>query len=175
MAKIIIEGPDGAGKSYAIEHIRSAINIPLYPIQGPPKSPSDAVNMVTTALDAEGYIFDRFPLISEMIYGPIIRNTHIFDPSWLKRLNPEEDFIVYVRPSRDVILSHQLESKPHKPLEHVRKVQEKHNKIIDAYDELMNRVPHIRFDRDGVSMHNLCAMLTALWERVIPGYKDTIK
>lgn len=160
MAKIIIEGPDGSGKSYTACSIERAVPLSIYPTQGPPKSAGEIVRRVIKFFGQDNLIFDRCPLISEMVYGPVIRGNHIFDKSWLIRFDPQKDIIVYCRPSTDTIIETKLVQKDHKPQDHVEEVIKKHHRIIERYDVIMSYIDGvIEFNRDNQTLEELCAEL----------------
>lgn len=75
---IIFEGPDGAGKTTLIEAFQEAYNIPIAPrvVTKGAEAMIDLKQWVDNEL-RKGFqykIFDRYRLISEPIYGPILRN-----------------------------------------------------------------------------------------------------
>src|SRR5690242_17573223 len=80
MLPIIVEGPDGAGKSTLIDHLKEAFSLPQAPrfstSEGGPKAElfKLAWDDVTSWKNRMGtVIYDRHPLISDMIYGPVLR------------------------------------------------------------------------------------------------------
>lgn len=167
MAVIICEGPDGAGKSYTADFIKSAVSLPIFPTKGPPKTPGEIIKRVKNILEMDNYIFDRFSLISEMVYGPTLRQVEIFDPSWLNRLDPSKYIVIYCRPPRDTIHSTLLRTKPHKSGDHVVSVNAKRDAIISEYDYIMSYIPHkITFNRVNISLEKLCAELTSRLEKI---------
>lgn len=113
---IIVEGPDGAGKTTLISRLTSGI---LYDVSiGPRASHStngpvdDLSRWVDTNLLSWGHselkIYDRYPLISEPIYGSIIRgevDSHFTD-KWLRhRLNTFRSmtFVIWCIPPLKVV------------------------------------------------------------------------
>lgn len=90
---IILEGPDGGGKTSLAERISKRFGIPLAPrasssIDGPVSDlcawvDNDLMKWGTTSLQ----IYDRYPLISEPIYGPICRGSipDRMSTSWMRR------------------------------------------------------------------------------------------
>lgn len=76
---IVIEGPDGAGKTSLATKLHHQLDIPFAPKAsdsktGPVKELTDWVdNDLLTWGSQEVKIYDRYPLISEPIYGPVIR------------------------------------------------------------------------------------------------------
>lgn len=91
MKHIIVEGPDGAGKTTLISHLRDALSLPVHPkashsIDGPVETlgkwvNDDLPNLITLVKHGEGpqFIYDRHPVISEPIYGSLVRG-HIQYP-----------------------------------------------------------------------------------------------
>lgn len=81
---IIVEGPDGAGKSTLVEQLRewypSMMLAPRASSSGPEGGPVPDL-YEWTHRDVHSWpnrplsIYDRHPLISEYIYGPVIRGT----------------------------------------------------------------------------------------------------
>ena len=93
---IILEGPDGAGKTTLLEDLSKRFEIP----KGPRASDSekgpvrDLCGWVDNDLMNWGQrglrIYDRYPLISEPIYGPLLRGSvpYRMTTSWMRsRLN----------------------------------------------------------------------------------------
>lgn len=81
MKHVIVEGPDGAGKTNLVRELVDHLGIPQHPrfVQstgGPPRN-LDALVMADLVSPMYGpdhpHVYDRHPLISEPIYGPIIR------------------------------------------------------------------------------------------------------
>lgn len=94
---IIVEGPDGAGKTTLLKHISRRLGIPMGPrASHSTKGPTDDLcGWVDRDLLKWGTsplkIYDRYPLISETIYGPILRGSvpdRMAQSSWMRaRLN----------------------------------------------------------------------------------------
>lgn len=76
---IVVEGPDGAGKTNLISTLSKDLMIPVHkrassPTGGPVENLWEwAYEDVTTMHRQRFQIYDRHPLISEYIYGPITR------------------------------------------------------------------------------------------------------
>jgi len=160
---IIFEGPDGAGKTYSAEWLSNFSGIPLYHAGGPPTTREEILSRIEHMLQNRKQIFDRFPLISEPIYGPIIRGSCLLTPDEiLSYLCEMKTFakIVYCRPSVKTILSAELKSKPHKSSDHTEAVKMFITEIINAYDESMSELSRLRlrvylFDRDKMNLEDL--------------------
>lgn len=158
MAGFIFEGPDGAGKTYTAREVSRAVGFPVHHTGGKPKNLDEIFERGLVQLTVIDHIFDRFSIISEQVYGPILRGESAFCSSHLT-LIPHP--VIYCRPSLETITAVTLEQKEHKPKEHVELVVRRLPKIIEAYDRIMDRIPHIKFDRD----KQTCAELICLLEK----------
>lgn len=86
---IIVEGPDGAGKTTLINRLSTDLQLPVaskfVKSSGEGSGTNDlfgeAYKDVVTMLDRPTMIYDRHPLISEYIYGPIVRG--VLPPDFL--------------------------------------------------------------------------------------------
>lgn len=78
---IVLEGPDGAGKSWLAQRLSEDLGLPLaqkfVKSDGEGSGTNDlfgeAYRDVVTMMDKAPMIYDRHPLISEYVYGPIVR------------------------------------------------------------------------------------------------------
>lgn len=81
---LIIEGPDGAGKSTLIEKLVDEFNLDRAPkfsrsLEGPNGGFIHQAQMDMAQVESmQGFIYDRHPAISEPIYGPIIRRSDAY-------------------------------------------------------------------------------------------------
>jgi len=145
VTSIIFEGPDGSGKSFAAERCSLAANVFVHHSGGSPKNPIEFFNRIAEQLGEDEVIFDRFSIISELVYGKVLRDDCLLYPSYWTRLIKHP--VVYFRPPIQVLLSTKLENKPHKSKKQVQEVINKYKQIVDQYDFLMKAIPHIKFDR----------------------------
>lgn len=105
---VILEGPDGAGKSTLGTYLASQTGRPLLHspgvTQGELEMKAWALRMLTSPL-RDSLILDRFPLVSELIYGPVLRNKalisryHPLHTAWHRIPTT----LIYCRPPIDVI------------------------------------------------------------------------
>lgn len=148
MSLIVVEGCDGSGKSTLLENARIEIR-KRYFVQVRhscrPLELGDAIHFMRTVNYAAGRLpvmADRHPLISEPIYGPILRGTHLFEShfNYSKphfRYETLRDFvarIIYCRPSletvrRNIMVNPQLAG-----------VAEKIESLYAAYDQTMEEI-----------------------------------
>ncbi len=137
---IVLEGPDGGGKSTLARLIADVVSIPLIEGNGPPKSRIEFRNRCLHYLGMTGVLFDRHPCISEAVYGPIVRHgiESTLDEDLVRFFWETKPFIVYVRPYHRVLNGDHV-CKKHETEEHVEGVKAHHADICEAYDEFMLR------------------------------------
>lgn len=140
---VIIEGPDGSGKSTLI---RNAFPDAKH-MGGPPKTADELVARLN--LVEPGNVYDRWTATSEQVYGMALRHSLLVPPSILDeailRVKP---IIIYCR-APDEIMDDNLrgqEERPHKSWQHISTIIEKRERIRELYDELMQRLPSLGCD-----------------------------
>ena len=146
---LIVTGMDNTGKTTLVKQLLDEFNSPdskntegdFKVINSPGPIGKEAqerwlISQLTLRKeDRDRGIYERFPILEEMVYGPVLRGQSLFehgDPYFklLKELNP---MIIYTRPSRDKIFNfgdrYQMEG-----------VIEKGTELLAAYDDLMLRL-----------------------------------
>jgi len=147
---IIVEGPDGAGKSTLIRNLRLAYpTLKLAPractsLAGP-ISGDALIDWLKKYGAMYGYIYDRHPCISGPVYDAVYA-----DPpeertwSWIQGTFyelRENATVVYCRPPRREIIRAVNESAQ------MGGVDRNIHRIVDTYDAIMaSMVPHERYD-----------------------------
>ena len=146
---VIVEGPDNAGKSTLIKQLIKEIGLVEIPriAHGPTRSIKDLYDRTFDIIDkatrfrSRRIIIDRFSLIGEDIYGPVLRNKNLWDCmprdkiKFWKAVNLLNPFIIYCRPPLDTLKNmetHQV--KVYDTHEHLKKVLERQELIVNAYD-----------------------------------------
>lgn len=112
---LIVEGPDGGGKTTLIRQLQEAFDIPVAPrvVTKDTKAMLNLRTWVDDNLDKgfQNMIFDRYRLISETIYGPILRDKAqpgFDDLVWItprmKRLYELRPTIIYCIPPLETVI-----------------------------------------------------------------------
>lgn len=143
MTIIVVEGVDGAGKSTLIRNLRQISKQYFWTLNasGPPTSTEevtraiDALGNLTESAPTVNWVFDRHPLVSEPIYGRILRGKSYLDdisPKVYRDLIGYFDKIIYCRPPFATV---EEESRRESQLSgvhtHLRE-------LYDAYDEAID-------------------------------------
>lgn len=164
MSLIVVEGVDGSGKTTLIQSLREASICHFVTLSrsSPPKTLEEITDvlmwMEKGAMMATPLICDRHPLISEPIYGNVLRGYSLLD-----RLTNYEDHwslvdrVIYVRPSMDTIfkfIGHQPQLKGV-----IRNLE----RLIVAYDEKIEslRDKHVKvitYNREVINNPSLAAL-----------------
>lgn len=142
---IVVEGPDGAGKSTLAQRLSKEMGRPLLHTGGPPAS-KELLLMKLEKIDAaqNNVILDRTPHISDPIYAKA-EGRPLFLPvsslhTRLQELNP---IIIYCRlKSPREMYKHMYKGmdKEHKPQKHFAVVAENYLGIVQDYDTAMLKV-----------------------------------
>jgi hypothetical protein len=143
---IILEGPDGSGKTATVDYLSKALQIEYVHHSGGPwidleDGEARLVAMLRRSFPA---LYDRFPALSEYVYGPILRNKNNVSLKDLIEWSSTFDraILIYVRPSMEHIIGNafKLETKKHKPPKLVQDVQNNIEFIVKRYDEAILRM-----------------------------------
>ena len=138
---IIVEGPDGSGKSTLVEALEEHLNIKASHFGGPPKTMQEIDERVRESLGAK--LLDRWSPISEQVYAPIRGEKRSID-TLDHYINTVKPFIIYCAPGRRVLMANKercLEvEKAHKSKEHCDTVSKNFKKIISLYSDVMKKL-----------------------------------
>lgn len=137
---IVLEGPDGAGKSTLAAELAAATGVPVIPGEGPPKSAEEFETRINRYANYHGVIFDRHPCISDPIYAAAMGRPTMVRPRQIARFFETRPFIIYVRPTTHYLQDHAKHD--HESEEHHANVALHHSAICRAYDERMLHIAH---------------------------------
>lgn len=143
---IVVEGPDGSGKSGIVQRISDQLKIPIHPrastsTGGPVSQIYKWATEDVMSLRWQPFsVYDRHPLISQVIYGPIIRQTvepEFYSPhaAGLSRLFANAVLVVYCDPGIDEVLDNVLKGK------HMDGVMEHASRLYYAYKTFIHYWP----------------------------------
>ena len=145
---IIVEGMDNTGKTRLSAHLAQKFGLVHV------KSPKDRTNLVGDALtllilNPREAVLDRFSVISEAIYGPILRGGTKFDgyvgqwKFYMEKLVQCRPLILYCKPPDTKILDFGSR-------EQMEGVVEHSEELLEAYDVFVAnwtpRIPIITYD-----------------------------
>ena len=140
---IVVEGPDGSGKSTLIQKLEILYGIKAHHNGGPPETVSELVRRLNES-PSESFILDRWSAISEQVYGSLgTREKLLSDDILTDAIKHHRPLIIYCRPPFDTLIANKellKRKKAHKSEEHCQNVSDNLVKIILAYDELMTEL-----------------------------------
>lgn len=142
----IVEGPDGAGKTTLIRRLQEQLGFEVMPR---PCTSDNGIDMTTLRqwvdedlsrpLHYHGF-YDRYPLISEPIYGPLLRGRMadgFSDFHWmsdrLTMLTLRQPLIVFCLPPKQRVMDNVLDTHSQDDTEHLRGVIQHTEAIYEAY------------------------------------------
>jgi len=140
---IIIEGMDNSGKSTLAATLSASTGTPIE------HSPSHLVRdgkfdewlfwiEWSMLREREHYIFDRHPITSEPVYGPVLRKVDLLSTThYLVELQRLEPLIIFCRPPTENIFNFQKEE--------AEGVIEHKVELLHAYDDFMSKLMQARF------------------------------
>jgi len=160
MSLIVVEGPDGAGKSTLIMKLVKDFGFPVYRSGGP----KDAENMkrvvkemATLALDPTTvYLCDRAPWISELVYSQALDREPVMPMDFFSPCFSLPQRIIYCNLNDSISMLNNMsrDFKAHKPAEHTAQVVKNYQQVCDVYDEIINEMENACMDIFGYDWMN---------------------
>ena len=161
---IILEGPDGHGKSTLAEKLQQEFDASIWTSGSPPKDTADIVMRAKAvesyAASGERLIIDRCPAISELVYGNVVRGDVQLPHAWryiFKLVNYEVIFI-YCK-TTDPIHSPKMGENP----KHLAKINFHEEAIIKAYDDIFSDILCLEYDWRTNNIEDLFAWVHNQW------------
>ena len=148
---IVLEGPDGTGKSTLGYQLAKDLNAQYYHSGGPKTLKELEDKMSELEIMAESsryYIVDRVPYISEMVYGYALRGSSLITASQHQRYKSLAKLYIFCKPSAKHNVQMSLDFKAHKPKIHTDLVIKNKDKIKDLYDSIFKKIPHTIYNMD---------------------------
>ena len=139
--KIVIIGMDNTGKTTLVNDMKNILNIESIKSPGPDFTKEEMYEEIITDLSKEELvILERFAIIEEMIYGEIIRHNSKFNFEDLMQIKEQYNPIfIYCRPKKENVLNFG-------DREQMEGVIEQSKKLLEAFDNLYNRMIQNEFD-----------------------------
>ena len=141
---VFLEGADGSGKTTLYQKLIDMGFRAGYHSGGPPKDAEELLERFEMPLGLTPCVIDRYAPISEIVYKTALEERFVIPSpiihAWIGYCTP---VIIYCRPSDRVIGHSDVVEKPHKSIEHVRKVQKHRTRIIQTYDNVMTNLDPI--------------------------------
>ena len=139
--KIVIIGMDNTGKTTLVNDMKNILNIESIKSPGPNFTKEEMYEKIITDLSKEEVvILERFAIIEEMIYGEIIRHNSKFNFEDLMQIKEKYNPIfIYCRPKKENVLDFG-------DREQMEGVIEQSKKLLEAFDNLYNRMIQNEFD-----------------------------
>lgn len=163
--KIVLEGPDNAGKTTLAQKLcMQAKGLRYYHPGGKPagiREETEFCILQVAMLNVDGVLMDRCTPISQQVYNPdpamdMVRNKYLAE---MRYKNP---VFIYCRPSTDRLMRvEDLTWREGESEEHKQKIILNQHTFIDRYDQIMQRVPHIAYDFESPMADVIVAKLIA--------------
>lgn len=134
---IILEGPDGGGKSTLAAAMSAITCMPIVPGEGPAKSPSEINERATRMLALDWVIFDRHPVISSHVYERVKNRGWTVDYELQRRFYQSDCVIIYCKPGINEAIK-RMTFDPTEDEAHVEMVKRKYNEIYQRYKDWAN-------------------------------------
>lgn len=149
---IIIEGPEGSGKSYLAKQLAEATDLPVHHFGGPPKSAEEHARQLKKSMQLLDtlVIQDRSPWVSEPVYNVALRSEehmvkwpHYWSGIILKKMK-----IIYCRPPDETIRLNLCKApKGYKSEDYEELIKKQSKVLITTYDLFMSRIkPWVVYD-----------------------------
>lgn len=127
---IVIEGPDGCGKTTLAQHLSKALNLPYFHSGG--RQNIDTLRTLANKIDEnpDGLIVDRFPLISESVYSTVLEREVTITEDDCEIIMRDPYIVVFCITSDQEISK---EFKSHKDDQFRAKIEENKTRIYNQY------------------------------------------
>lgn len=157
--RIILEGPDNAGKTTLASRImKAAPGVEYHHPGGKPDNWDHEKACILEQLgwlDSESIIVDRITSISQQVYNPDLRYEQMRDEA-LQQMMLKKPVIIYCRPSTDRLMRfNDFTWREGESEEHKQKIIRNQHIFIERYDKIMRNVPCISYDFDDQANANV--------------------
>lgn len=140
---IILEGPDGAGKTTLANYLASKLKVTVIPGEGPEKHPGEVIQRLNRNYEKmrqsnRTVLFDRHSVVSHPIYSSAAvasgrKGYHTVIPQTMIDEWHKDAICIYCRAPSDVLEAHDEREGIDTP-EHVATITSQHKYICGQYD-----------------------------------------
>lgn len=157
---VVLEGPDGGGKSTLAQMLSQATGLPIKAGEGPPRYKGEFHERVDKYLRMDDVIFDRHPVISQPIYARLRgSNEDLPTPEQTYSFYSHCPFIIYCRSTDDSKHRVGADEDP----AHIEAVHRHYAELVRAYDEwAVKRANMIYRMGDANSSYQMIRLLSRL-------------
>lgn len=152
---IILEGPDGGGKTTLAEFLSEHLGLKHIRSEGPQKYPGEIDHRIKRYLDMDTnrLIFDRHPCVSQLAYR-MVHDQDVPDAALINRFYEQDPLFIYCRPLPNAI---HTASGAWDTAEYLAAVDANYSKLMEWYDLWAARHASIIY-RIGDNMHAIAQM-----------------
>lgn len=148
---LIIEGPEGSGKSKLAQFLRDNSRFEVHHFGPPPADPNELEHRLekSQALLSLPIIQDRSSWVSEPIYSVLLGTGPVSTwPAYVEGLKSMRAKVIYCRPPEETIKESMCRSpKVYKNATYERRILLNADRLISLYDEFMEQLnPWLRYD-----------------------------
>lgn len=132
--KVILEGPDNAGKSTLAKAIGDKFNWPIIGSEGREKYPGEINERIKRYMDLHqnNVIYDRHPCVSQEIYR-VLHGKSAVETDLIKQFYESEPLFIYCRPAVGRGMKGHIARDDDSP-EYLQMLEKKYGDLLRLYD-----------------------------------------
>jgi len=140
--RIIVEGPDGSGKSTLCSELSRRLDMAVSHSGGPIKNEEELHKRIANQLSKNNYIIDRCSVFSEPVYGLTLRGYSLLSRKdfeiYVKKMVIDGWIVIYCKAKGPI-----NKGKEWKNEEHMQGIINNRDQIYNGYSVVMNNAKRI--------------------------------